>query len=146
MTLSVTISHQERQTLREAREIRARERKAAKKSRPAPIAPTAPGQRRVRIKEPAFLAFLRRQPCAVGPAGCSGPTEAAHVRYGRPGEPNAGLQRRPSDRNAVPLCVAHHREGPDAQHRTSERSWWAARGIDPHALADRFYAQFKGEA
>lgn len=39
--------------------------------------------------------------------GQQGPTEAAHLE-----------SRRYGDReNAIPLCAAHHREGPDALHR-----------------------------
>ena len=54
------------------------------------------------------------------------------------------MQRKPSDRFAVPLCAAHHREGPKAQHAAGERAWWAARGIDPYALAETLYARFEG--
>jgi hypothetical protein len=132
----MTLSQSEREVLAEARRIKARTRKAAAKARPARVQPTAPGQRQPRKREPAFLAFLRRQPCCVGPLGCSGSVEAAHIRFGRPGSGNAGMQRKPDDRDAVPLCRGHHRDGPDAQHRTNERAWWAAHGIDPHAYAD----------
>ena len=37
-----------------------------------------------------------------------------------------------SDEYTVPLCVGHH----EWLHRTGdERAWWAARGIDPLAVA-----------
>ena len=37
-----------------------------------------------------------------------------------------------SDEYTVPLCVGHH----DSLHRTGdERAWWAARNIDPLAVA-----------
>lgn len=129
--------------VRAAKAILAKHRKTVKAARPARVQPTAPEQRQPRKRDPGFLAFLRRQACAVGPSGCFGATEAAHIRYGRPGAGNAGLQRKPDDRDAVPLCRGHHRDGPDAQHRGSERAWWIARGIDPHALADRLYAEYR---
>ena len=141
----MTLTPAEREAGRIHREARARERKAARKERPARVQPTAAGQRQPRVREPAFLSFLRRQPCAVGPIGCEGAVEAAHIRFGRPGAGNAGMQRKPDDAgNTVPLCRAHHRDGPEAQHRSGERVWWAARGIDPHALADELYALYLG--
>ena len=92
------------------------------------------------MREPAYLAFLRRQPCAVGPVGCSGPVEAAHVRAG-----STGMQRKPDDAKSVPLCRGHHRDGPDAQHRSGEAVWWRRHGIDPFALAERLHAQFEAQ-
>lgn len=100
---------------------------------------------RASTKEPLYLAYVRRLPCAVGPVGCVGPVEAAHVRFGRPGEPPTGLQRKPPDCRAVPLCSGHHRTNPDAQHAGSERRFWERRGIDPHALADAHYATYRAE-
>ncbi len=41
-----------------------------------------------------------------------------------------------SDEYTVPLCNGHH----DAPHRTGdERAWWAARHIDPLAIAARLW-------
>lgn len=127
----------ERAVLREARAIRQRKLRAAKKARPK-----SPKADRGRVRDNAYLAHVRRLPCCVGPEGCSGPVEAAHVRYSAPGEPMTGMQRKPSDSRAVPLCAAHHRTGPDAQHARGERQWWAARGIDPLALSARLYVEF----
>jgi len=131
---------EERAILRQARAIKADARKAAKKARPK-----SPKADRGRVRDPAFLAWLRRQPCAVGPEGCSGPVEAAHVRLSAPGEPMTGMQRKPSDCRAVPLCAAHHRTGPDAQHARGERQWWAAQGQDPLSLAASLYVKFLRE-
>lgn len=127
-------SVEQRSILREADAIKRDERKASKQARPK-----SPKADRGRVRDPGFLAFLRRQSCAVGPDGCSGPVEAAHVRYSVPGEGSTGMQRKPSDTRAVPLCRVHHRDGPDAQHSTSERAWWAKHGIDPLALAARLF-------
>lgn len=131
--------------VRKAKATLAAHRKALRKARPALVQPVAAGQREPRRRDPAFLAFLRRQPCAVAGPGCFGAVEAAHVRFGRPGAGNAGLARKPDDCDAVPLCRGHHRDGPHAQHRINERAWWAAHGIDPHALADQLFEQFKGQ-
>ena len=137
----MSLSPKERDAGRVWREAKARERKAKKRERPA-----NPKADRGRVRDPAFLAFLRRQPCCVGAVGCSGSVEAAHIRMGRPGEPPTGMQRKPSDTRAVPLCRGHHRDGPDAQHASNERDWWAKRGLDPFAVAGRLYVQFlKGE-
>lgn len=133
----MTLTADERAAERIYRQAKARERKAAKVARPK-----SPKADRGRIREPGFLAFLRRQPCAVGPIGCDGPVEAAHIRYGLPGEPPTGLQRKPSDTRAVPLCRRHHREGPDSQHAANERVWWARHRIDPMRLAGELYVEY----
>lgn len=138
----MTLSPAERQAERIYRQAKLRERKEAKAARP-----TSPKADRGRVRDNGFLAFLRRQPCCVGPNGCSGPVEAAHVRFAVPGEGSTGMQRKPSDSRAVPLCVAHHREGPDAQHRSGERAWWTKHGIDALQLAASLYVQYlKGGA
>lgn len=134
------ISKAERDLLAQASAIKTRERKAAKAARPA-----NPKADRGRVRDPGFLQFLRRQPCVVGPAGCGGPIEAAHIRMAVPGEGSTGMQRKPSDKRAVPLCRAHHRDGPDAQHRSGERAWWSARGLDPFAIAERLYNQYRSD-
>lgn len=131
--------------VRAAEQLVREHRRAVRKARPkAPRPVAAEGQRQPRILDKPFLAFVRTQGCAVGPVGCFGPIESAHIRYGRPGTPNPGLQRKSNDRRAVGLCAGHHRLGPDAQHRTSERAWWSARNIDPDALAAELGRRFDG--
>lgn len=127
-----------------ARKVLRRFSKRESKDAKAKRAPN-PKADRGRVRDPGFLAFLRRQPCAVGPVGCNGAIQACHVRYGRPGEPPTGLQRKPSDRRAVGMCRGHHLDNPDAQHRSGERAWWAARGIDPPVLADQLFAKYLSE-
>jgi hypothetical protein len=99
-------------------------------------------QREPRETSPAFLNYVRRQPCCV----CGGPplSEAAHVKMGSlpHGKRPAGGNERPSDRWAVPLCADCHREGPEAQHRVGERQFWEAAGLDPFALAIRLWNNF----
>jgi hypothetical protein len=140
---AVSLSKTERDALhaaqRTVRRLKSRERKTAKAARPV-----SPKANRGRVRDPGFLAYVRRLPCAVGPIGCAGGIEAAHIRYSLPGEPLTGMQRKPDDCRAVPLCAGHHRTNPDAQHAGSERAFWAKRGIDPHAIAASRYAQYLG--
>jgi hypothetical protein len=125
--------------IRAAKALLATARREQRRARPAKVAPIADGQRRPRVRDGGYLAFLRRQPCVVGPIGCDGPTEAAHVRMGV-----TGMGRKPDDQNAVSLCAAHHRTGPDAQHASGERQWWSRHGLDPFAVAERLYAEYQG--
>lgn len=127
--------------VRAAKATLAADRLARRKARPK-IESTAKGKCAPRVRDPGFLAYLRRQPCAVGPLGCSGPTEAAHIRSHRPGEPPTGMGRKPDDCRATPLCRGHHRDGPDAQHDRNEMSWWIAHGFDPFVVAARHFAAY----
>ena len=125
--------------IREAKKIaRAKGRKKREKA-----LVKSEGQRQPRRRDPAYLAWLRRQPCVI--CGTTKRIEAAHVRAGYPsaGWAPTGMMQRPDDQRAVPLCATHHREGPDAQHRTSERAWWSAHGIDPPDLCRALYAAFE---
>lgn len=103
------------------------------------VMPVASGQRQPRERDKKHLAFIACLPCVICGAM---PVHAAHVRFGDPerGKPSTGMQEKPADKWAVPLCPADHLQGPDAQHRSSEREWWAARkGIDVIALCERLY-------
>lgn len=127
---------EDRQTLDAARRIRARERREAKAKRPAPVIPSAQGQRQPRVRDNGYLAWVRRLPCAAGADGCEGPVEAAHIRFSSAlsGRRNPGLQCKPSDRHVMPLCVAHHRGGPLSQHSMNEVRFWSLHNIDPDKL------------
>lgn len=97
-------------------------------------------QRQPRIKDAAFLKFVRQQPCVA--CGHHPPNHAAHIRMGslaydkRP----TGAGEKPSDRWAVPLCARCHL---GEQHRTGERMFWEAHRIDPFAVAKKLFAQFE---
>ncbi len=135
------LTAEERALVSAANAVKARERKAAKAARrPNPKAD------RGRVRDNGYLAFLRRQACAVGPAGCGGPTDAAHIRSHRPGERPTGMGRKPDDRRATPLCRNHHTAGPDAQHNSNEMAWWAAHGLNPFDVADKLFAQYQAAA
>lgn len=125
----------------EVRELLRPEREAAKVARARArvkhakaIDRTQANQRQPRVKDPAYLQWLRRLPCVA--CGSRERVEAAHVRAGYPsaGWRPTGMQEKPDDVRCVPLCALDHREGPDAQHRSGERAWWSARGIDPPDL------------
>ncbi len=109
--------------------------------------PEGEGQRQPRERDPGFLAFLRRQPCAAAHVGgCSGPIQAAHIRYSdvKAGSVNPGMGRKNHDRFATALCEAHHIHG---QHRTNERAWWASIDRDAYETAAGLYAAYSaGEA
>jgi hypothetical protein len=80
-----------------------------------------------RQRSPAHLDFVRSLPCIV--CGDDTATEAAHIRYADPraGKRQTGMGERPDDEWTLPLCGRCHRD----QHKTSERLWWAAKGVDP---------------
>ena len=78
---------------------------------------------------PAHRAWVRRHHCCV--PGCdSVPVECAHVRHGTDG----GTGLKPSDRWAISLCRAHHRE----QHQIGESLFEKKYNIDLIELATNF--------
>lgn len=92
-----------------------------------------------REKWPAHLAFVASLPCSV--LGCNAPANVHHLRV--PGT-DAAAGRRASDRFAVPCCWQHHQGQGGIHHRGlhdrgSEEDWWAARGIDPLAIAESLW-------
>ena len=101
---------------------------------------------RARVRDPGFLAFVRRLPCIAGlvEGGCEGPIEAAHIRYSDAalGRVNPGLQAKPSDRWSTPLCRHHHQHD---QHARAERVFWERLGIDPGILSMALYAAYLGD-
>lgn len=132
----------------EVRELLKPEREAAKikaaqgrKDRAKAITRTAPEQRQPRLREPLYLAFIRRLPCAVADPDCAGPIEAAHLRFSeaRFGRVNSGMQAKPDDRWTVPLCRHHHQHD---QHKRNERVFWESRGIDAGQFCLDLHAAF----
>jgi len=99
-------------------------------------------QRDPRREYPTFLAFVRRKPCCVcfAPA----PSEAAHIRMAAPeiGKRGTGMQEKPHDKFACPLCASCHRDGPNAQHRQNEGQFWKGVGVDPFDVAAELWAEF----
>lgn len=137
----MTRTLEQRAVIAEYRAMMAAERKAAKASRPK-----SPKASRGRELDRGFLAYLRRQPCAARGLGhCSGPIEAAHIRYGDAarGSINPGMQRKNHDRFCNPLCNHHHQH---VQHQMNERSFWQLVGIDAYTSADLYYNLYLGES
>lgn len=99
-------------------------------------------QRTPRLLDAAFLAWLRRQPCACG---CRrSPCDAAHLRAGSIayGKEYPGFQRKPDDRWALPLFRPCHA----SQHAFGDEiGWWQHHGVlDPFALCLAYYKRFGG--
>lgn len=133
----MTLSREERSIVQAGERLKARERKARKRERPL-----YPKADRGRVRNSAYLAWLRRQPCAVAFNGtCDGPIEAAHIRTHKPGELPTGLQRKPDDCRATPLCHEHHR----LQHCVNEMRFWSMYGLDPFEVAAEHFARFEAE-
>lgn len=90
--------------------------------------------------DPAYLEKVRACPClhcGMDPCG-----EAAHLRMASAAHgKSSGMQKRPADRWALPLCGPDHRINRDAQHRGSEAAFWVALGIDAPQTATLLYAQ-----
>lgn len=77
--------------------------------------------RRGRTLDPQYLAWLRRQACAID--NCQRrDIEAAHVGP-------RGYGARCHDAQAIPLCSRHHRTGKDAQHVLG-RGFWGFHALD----------------
>ena len=141
---------EERRIIDAGRQIKARERKVAKAARPAKVSPTAKGQRQPRVKEPVYLAWVRRLPCVscaviisggyMSPsAPRGGSTQAAHLRMSIPGRPNPGMQQKPDDKWVTPLCASCHAE----QHDGSEQAFWDELEIDPFAFCEALHAAYE---
>lgn len=114
-------------------------------SPPGSLLKRHPVQPRGGVKEAAgrdlsYLAQVRQLPClccGMEPAG-----EAAHVRmasaaFGK----SSGLQKKPEDKWALPLCGADHRVSRYAQHNRSELAFWIDLGINPLIVCTNLYAQ-----
>lgn len=69
----------------------------------------------------SHLEAVKGLPCAV--CGAPGPSDAHHVICGRYGT------RKPCDCNVIPLCKAHHQDGPEAIHN-GKHTWVQRFGND----------------
>lgn len=98
-------------------------------------------------KDPAYLEWIRSLPCVVCARAIAKlgrtefvqdtPTEAAHVG-------DRGLSQKCPDRETIPLCARHHREGTYSLHRLG-KNWWKLRGIDKVALISELNARYEVE-
>ncbi len=67
--------------------------------------------------DPAYLAFIRKQPCLL----CVGVPQRTRTEACHTGQ--RGLGQKPPDRDALPFCGHHHRYGEDSHHRLGKRFW-----------------------
>jgi DNA recombination protein Rad52 len=84
-----------------------------------------------RVRNPAHLRFIGSLPCLV--CGRT-PSQAHHVQFVQ----LRAMASKVSDEWTIPLCVTHHRALHDVG---SEEAWWAERGIDAKAEAERLWQQ-----
>jgi len=135
----VTLTASDRETLQAANRIK----RSLNRERRRNVLAQRPHEKknRGRERDNGFLAFLRRQPCEARHMGnCSGPIEAAHIRFNDgPDRQNPGGQRKNHDRHANALCAGHHRE----QHDNHERTWWQSIGKDAYETAAQRYAEYR---
>jgi hypothetical protein len=128
---------EDRAARKESRRLYRKATKAARAERPMS------NQRTPRVREPLYLAWLRRLPCIAGmiEGGCEGPMEAAHLRFSdiARGRVNPGMQAKPDDRWCTALCAGHHRSD---QHKRRERDFWDRLGVDAGALAIALHDAF----
>ena len=75
-----------------------------------------------------YLAWIRTLPCIV--CGSDRAIEASHTG------PH-GLGQKSSDYSAVPLCIKHHRGGPDSYHKLGPRKFSERHGLDLRAIVNR---------
>jgi hypothetical protein len=103
-------------------------------------------------KDPEYLEYIRSLPCCV----CAWlesetlrllqirdsvqktPTEAAHVGP-------RGLSQKCPDRETLPLCAQHHREGQFSQHSMGKR-FWSHFDLDREELLAMYQAHYRGES
>ena len=80
-----------------------------------------------------YLGKVKQLPCAV--CNAPPPSDAHHCTHRPPeGEPHGYTRlpcagRKSGDRDAIPLCKAHHQDGPGAIHNGKE-TWAALHGPD----------------
>ena len=79
-----------------------------------------------READPAYLRFIREQPCTIQTCK-SRFQEAAHTG-GR------GLSRKANDHQAIPLCPFHHRTGSRSFHQLGRRGFEAFYKLDINAI------------
>lgn len=131
------LSPEARAEVRSARKAQAQEDKARKLQRARDLLKAKEASfRKPRERDNEHLKYVRRGPCLpclILGEEQTGPTRAMHVRsaYPEPGWPHTGMAQKPDDRRTLPGCDRHHTDGPKAQHRMNERTFWADLGIYP---------------
>jgi hypothetical protein len=148
---------------REAAKARKTLRAAKKAERPDRVehrraVPVAKGQREPRLRDPAFLQWLRRLPCIACETELRLPSmrwdcgrvQAAHQKLAiaSKGWREGGLGPRVDDQRACPICEWHHLLAPDACDK-GQRAFWRRLFGDEAVVADLcadLFAAFKANA
>jgi hypothetical protein len=129
----VTRSLADRQTLQAAQAIKAQEKKASKRARPAMV---VKANQNPRVRDNEHLKRIRRLPCLatlIQTGRESYGVDAAHVRsnYAVAGwGGNPGLQSKPDDWRTLPLKHDVHM----LQHTMNEQAFWAALYVHPPTI------------
>jgi len=91
------------------------------------------------IERGLFLERFRHRNLLPVPPACfdTRRTEAAHVGQ-------RGIGQKCSDRETIPLCREHHREGKDSVHRLG-KNFWQHHEIDRYALIRELQARYEKE-
>ena len=90
-------------------------------------------------RDASHLALVRQCPCLM--CGMEPSGEAAHVRFASAAYGKAsGLQKKPEDRWALPLCGPDHRVAKHAQHNRDEQEFWDSIGINPLQTCVKLHA------
>lgn len=88
----------------------------------------------------AYLEQVRDCPCLM--CGLDPCGEAAHVRFASAAYGKAsGLNKKPPDKFALPVCGDDHRVAKHAQHNRNEQEFWASLGINALLTCEKLYAQ-----
>lgn len=99
-----------------------------------------PNRRQDRKPDKPYLAWLHTRECAAlfcrRESPCKGPITAHHAG-------DHGFGQKPPDSTAIPLCDAHHQNGPHAIHGKLGKNWWAFFRLDRDLLIADLQAEFE---
>ena len=91
-------------------------------------------------KDAPYLAWLHTLPCAVS-------TPAVHRDLAMStnlARIEAVLSQRCPDREAIPLCAFHHREGASSHHKLG-KLFWTFHGLDKAELIAKYQKKYEEE-
>lgn len=92
-------------------------------------------------KDPAYLDYIRSLPCCVCVtlgASQTSLTESAHVGP-------RGMSQKCPDRETLPLCALHHRDGQFSQHAMG-KMFWAHHDLGRDELLAMYQENYDGRS
>lgn len=107
-------------------------------------------KRRPGDDQPLYRNWIKALPCAVPGCVRNNLEEArgfggrVDIRWSEVEAHHAGdhgYAQRPPDRTCIPLCVRHHREGPESAHVLGKK-FWQHHGLDRDALIAELNARY----